>query len=311
MVNGAEYSAKEYAQGTTVASGSSKSWATITGAMVNGAEYSAKEYAQGTTVASGSSKSWAQLTGAYVTGTSQSAKEWAVGVYQRGFAGYGSAKDWATYTGGTVDGTSYSAQYWAASMVPASSTTAVIIGTGSKSFTLAQLGKGFAVNSPIFIVSNSVATNWMFGTVTSNNAGTGALVVAVTSFSGSGTPSDWNITICGLQGPAGSSGNNMILQGGVAGGTSSALTVSTQAAVSSLTRGYLLTLTTGSSDSPAGTVTIAVDTATAATVKVNGSTTLFAAALPRNTKLAFDYDGTYLNLLTSPSAGGFAAQFCF
>ena len=314
LVSATDYSARAYAiggTGVTGSAGASKEWATITGATVNGAEYSSKEYAIGVFVPAGSAKEWATQTGAYVTSTMLSAQEWATGVYKRGSAGYGSAKDWATYTGGTVDGTSYSAQYWAASMAPASSTTSLTIGTGSKSFTLAQLGKGFAVNGPVFMVSNSVSTNWMFGTVTSNNAGTGALVVNVTSFSGSGSVSDWNITVCGLQGPAGASGTNMILQGGVAGGSSSALTVSTQAAVSSLVRGYFLTLTTGSSDSPAGTVTIAVDSASAATVKVSGSTTLLTGALPKNTKLAFDYDGTYLNLVSSPSSGGYAAQFCF
>lgn len=109
VVSGGEYSAKEYAIGTTVAVGSSKDWATITAATVDGAEYSAKEYALGTTVAVGSAKDWATITAATVDGSEYSAKEYAVGTTVPA----GSAKEWATTTGGTVDGSGYSAKYWA------------------------------------------------------------------------------------------------------------------------------------------------------------------------------------------------------
>ena len=56
-------SAKEWATGVSTHKndGSAKSWATITGAVVTGSEYSAKEYALGTTVAAGSAKDWAVL----------------------------------------------------------------------------------------------------------------------------------------------------------------------------------------------------------------------------------------------------------
>ena len=56
-------SAKEWATGTSTHKNdaSAKSWATITGAVVTGSEYSAKEYALGTTVAAGSAKDWAVL----------------------------------------------------------------------------------------------------------------------------------------------------------------------------------------------------------------------------------------------------------
>ena len=151
----------------------------------------------------------------------------------------------------------------------------------------------------------------MFGTVTSCNPSTGALVVAVTAFNGSGSLSDWNVTICGLQGPTGSSGNNLILQGGTAGGTSSAYTVSTQGAISTALRGHHVTMTTGATPSAAGAVTLAVDSSGAKTIKANGSATLVNGALPPNTTLSFDFDGTYWNLASSGSSGGQSSSFLF
>jgi|3_EtaG_2_1085321.scaffolds.fasta_scaffold05158_2 hypothetical protein len=74
-----DHSAKAWAVGgtgvtTTSAKGAAKEWATTTGGAVDTSEYSAKEYAIGTTVAVGSAKDWAVLAeDSAVTGSSYSA----------------------------------------------------------------------------------------------------------------------------------------------------------------------------------------------------------------------------------------------
>jgi hypothetical protein len=71
------HSSKSWAVGgtgvtTTASAGAAKEWAT--GVLVDTSEYSAKEYAVGTTVAAGSSKDWAMQASGTVDGTSYSAK---------------------------------------------------------------------------------------------------------------------------------------------------------------------------------------------------------------------------------------------
>lgn len=70
------------------------------------------------------------------------------------------------------------------------SSSSVAIGTGSKSFTVAA-GLTYAVSDPVTVVNNT--SNFMEGTVTSYDSGTGALVLNITTTVGSGTYSSWTI----------------------------------------------------------------------------------------------------------------------
>ncbi|MFL9960469.1 hypothetical protein PQR02_04895 [Paraburkholderia sediminicola] len=87
-----------------------------------------------------------------------------------------------------------------AAALTATSTTALAIGTGAKTFTT-QTGKQFAAGQFVSIVSNGTPANYMHGQVTSYS-GT-SLVVNVLDVGGSGSQSDWNISISGTQGATG------------------------------------------------------------------------------------------------------------
>ena len=102
-----DHSSKAWAVGgtgvtTTSAKGAAKEWATTVGGYVVTAEYSAKEYAQGTTVATGSSKIWASKDTTAVASGLYSAKEYASGTAE---GSGGSAKAWAIDTS-SPDGSS-------------------------------------------------------------------------------------------------------------------------------------------------------------------------------------------------------------
>lgn len=77
----------------------------------------------------------------------------------------------------------------------ATSTSSLSIGIGSRSLTLAQTGKAFAVGMYVQIVSTASTQNWMVGAITAFTPSTGAMTVNVTNTGGSGTIAAWAITL--------------------------------------------------------------------------------------------------------------------
>lgn len=74
------------------------------------------------------------------------------------------------------------------------STTSNSIGTGSKTFTT-QTGLGFAAGQSARLQDNGNLSNYMLGTISSYTTATGALGFTSVSAYGSGTITDWSITI--------------------------------------------------------------------------------------------------------------------
>lgn len=87
------------------------------------------------------------------------------------------------------------------------STTSIAIATGAKTFTT-QASKLWVGGQYLQIASNASALNYMHGTVTSYSGTT--LVMNITDIGGSGTHTDWNISISGTQGPTGPSGGGAV-----------------------------------------------------------------------------------------------------
>jgi hypothetical protein len=74
------------------------------------------------------------------------------------------------------------------------SSTSNSIGTGSKTFTLAASGnQEWVASGSVTVTSTANSANTMTGTVTSYNSGTQALVINVTSVTGSGTVASWTL----------------------------------------------------------------------------------------------------------------------
>lgn len=87
------------------------------------------------------------------------------------------------------------------------STTSLVVGEGTKSLTV-QTARAFVPGVQV-IIANTAApgTNYMFGSVTSYNSGTGALVVEVPvdGSRGSGTYTAWTVSLSGPKGIQGES----------------------------------------------------------------------------------------------------------
>ena len=76
--------------------------------------------------------------------------------------------------------------------IAASSTTSVLVGAGSKSLTI-EIDKGFVPGMELVVAYTTDPSIRMLGTLTSYNIATGALVMDVSTYEGSGTYAAWSI----------------------------------------------------------------------------------------------------------------------
>lgn len=192
-------------------------------------------------------------------------------------------------------------------VVSTTSTSNVTIGTGSKTFTTAT-ALDLIAGAPVVVADTAApATNWMLGTIASI---VGALVtITVTDTGGSGTIASWKVNMSAARGPAGATGatgNNKICEGGTAGGTANAPTVTCSPAFTGA-RGEAVSFLTGASASTS-TVSITADGVTQA-ARFNGAAFSSTVPLPAGTRVTFVTDGTLLHLIasTAASSGGLSA----
>jgi len=115
----------------------------------------------------------------------------------------------ATVQANNAQGSAYAAAASAASALnapgtSATSTTSLPISLGSHSLTI-QTGKAYAVGQFVVIANTPTPSNYMFGQITSFTSGTGALVVSVSTISGSGTFTDWTVALSAVASNTGAS----------------------------------------------------------------------------------------------------------
>jgi hypothetical protein len=107
-----------------------------------------------------------------------------------------------TYADDAAASAAAAAGYVAA--LTATSATSTAVGSGSKTF-ITQSGKQFAAGGKVIVARTSApTTTWMYGEVTSYSSTT--LVVNVTDTLGSGTYTDWTISVAGIKGATGATG---------------------------------------------------------------------------------------------------------
>lgn len=84
----------------------------------------------------------------------------------------------------------------AANVYSSTSTSSVLIGTGSKTFTIADTGKPYAAGTPLrFAATSDPSNQFMDGVVTSYSGTT--VVIDIKNVTGSGTYASWNVSIGG------------------------------------------------------------------------------------------------------------------
>jgi len=166
------------------------------------------------------------------------------------------------------------AQGYAAAL-KGTSTSSIAIGTGSKTFTT-QAGKQFAAGQFVLVLSDADPTNYMHGQVTSYSGTT--LVVNVTNVGGSGTHTDWSISVSGSRGATGATGATGTIPIAAAAGTVDAITSDYTPDVSLADLTLVAFVATGANTST--TPTFAPDGLTAHTITKRGGAALVAGDIP-------------------------------
>jgi len=112
----------------------------------------------------------------------------------------GLAKAAQTYANAAATSAADAANYAAA--LNATYSGSLTIAAGSQSFTV-QSGKQFAAGQYVMIIRSADPAYYMWGTVTSYNAGSGALAINAIATAGTGSYSGWSVSLSGVIGPQG------------------------------------------------------------------------------------------------------------
>jgi len=191
----AQTSATNAASSASAAATSASSAST----SASNASTSATNAASSATAAAGSASS-ASTSATNASNSASSAATQATNASNSATAAAGSATSASNSATSAASSATAASGYLAP--VVSTSSTSLTVGTGSKSLTV-ETGKQWVPGMPIKIaVTASPSTNYMTGTVTSYNSGTGALVVDVSAVGGSGTYSAWSLSIAGGSGGA-------------------------------------------------------------------------------------------------------------
>jgi hypothetical protein len=148
----------------------------------------------------------------------------------------------------------------------ATSTTSMSISLAVKSFTI-EIGKAFSLGQTVIIARTSSPSTQMSGVITSYTPASGAIEVTTSSITGSGTYTDWTISLSGTQG----------IQGATAAmardvrTSDIALTASDIGKLIDITTGTIQTLASAVSVGAAWALTIKNSTANTITITPTGA----------------------------------------
>lgn len=176
------------------------------------------------------------------------------------------------------------------------SVTAQTIGIGSKTFA-SQPGKQWVAGQFLMIASNANVANFLHGQVTSYDPVAGTLVMNIVDNGGSGTHTDWVISVSAQKGATGATGSAIPIVS--AGGTSDVITATYNPAITSLTDG-LVVLFTASAANTTTTPTFSPNGLPAHVITKNGGSALAPGDIPAATavcQLEYNLAGTRWELV--------------